>query len=249
MKGGFVAIRRETLDHYLVGDERHFRPWCWLISTACWKPTKFNIKGQTVVLERGQLCASIRQMADAWGWSKSAVERFLTRLETETMIERKAGQGRSIISICNYGKYQDVSDDQRDSSGTQGGTAAGQQRDTKEQGNKLTSNKEPKGSKRAGARKKQLIALPDDWVPKGFGRTSHSHRIVSGWTHDEFEMHLEAFKAHHRKIGNKFECWQAAWSTWVLNTEKFKPKKGGNREGYGGSLAEIGNEVRSLFNG
>ena len=137
---GFVVIRRGAFDHHLIGDPSRFYAWCWLISTACWKPTKFNIQGVTVTLERGQLCASVRQMAEAWGWSKSAVDRFLTRLETETMIERKAGQGRTILTICNYSKYQDVPNTKRDSIGTASGTPAGHQRDTKEQGNHITSN-------------------------------------------------------------------------------------------------------------
>lgn len=136
---GFVALHREAREHHLFkGDVARLGAWLWLVAGACWKPTKFNIGGSTITLQRGQICVSVRQLAEAWGWSKSAVDRFLTRLQTETMIVCEAGQGRTIITICNYAKYQDQEERDRDSSGTPSGTAAGQQRDTKEQGNKET---------------------------------------------------------------------------------------------------------------
>jgi DNA-binding GntR family transcriptional regulator len=65
-------------------------------------------RGKTITVERGQLCAGREWLAKEWGWSPSAVERFLSRLETEQMIEREAGQRKTVITICNYGKYQDA---------------------------------------------------------------------------------------------------------------------------------------------
>lgn len=133
-------MQREALEHPLLQDATRFRAWFWLVANAAWKETKFNIRGATVPIARGQLCVSIRQLADAWGMSKSAADRFLTRLETETMVEREAGHGRLILTICNYAKYQSCRDAERDTDGTEGGTPAGHHRDTKEQGNKVIPN-------------------------------------------------------------------------------------------------------------
>lgn len=170
---GFVVIRREALDHHVIGgNPAHFRAWCWLIASACWKPTKFNVAGTSVTLERGQICASIRHLADAWGMSKSAVDRFLTRLETETMIVRNSGHGRLILTICNYSKYQDKPSDDRDSSGTATGTAAGQQRDTKEQGNKGTIEEEEAKASPSSARtgsKPDPFPRPEWAEPQAWG--------------------------------------------------------------------------------
>jgi hypothetical protein len=108
---GFAAISRGMLDHPLFdGDSARAGAWLWIVLRACWKPTPFDIGGKMVTLQRGQLCASRSQMAKAWGWSDSAVERFLARLKTEQMIERETGQGKTIITVCNYAKYQDVSE-------------------------------------------------------------------------------------------------------------------------------------------
>lgn len=221
---GFIALSRDAFDHHLLQDGNRFRAWFWMVAQACWKPTKFDIQGKTVTLQRGQFCASVRQMADEWGWSKSAVDRFLTRLETETMIERKAGHSRAIITICNYAKYQSVNDDDRDSGGTATGTAAGQQRDIKEQGNKGTIKqdtplKPPRGSR-----------LPDDWQPV---LTERSQAIVSRWPPGMFERELQKFRDHAADKGRVSKDWQAAFRKWIDNADQWKPKHptGGNGDG------------------
>src|SRR3546814_991515 len=97
--------------------------WVWLIENAAWKPTVARIKGDKVELARGELCFAQRFLAEKWGWSKSRVDRFLKALAEEGMIETRskigatanhaAGQGQSIITICNYDKYQVAADGER----------------------------------------------------------------------------------------------------------------------------------------
>ena len=135
---GFITLRRKVRQHPLfAGDPAKLGAWTWLLLTACWKDAPYDVNGKTITLQRGQLCVSLRQLASEWNWSKSAVDRFITRLETETMVTREAGHGKLVLTICNYDKYQDQRDTLRDSSGTATGTRAGHERDTKEQGNKV----------------------------------------------------------------------------------------------------------------
>lgn len=144
---GFIALHREAKEHPLfAGEAARFGAWFWMVATACWKPTRFSISGATITLERGQLCVSRAQLATAWGWSPSAVERFLTRLQTEQMIERATGQGRTIITICNYDKYQDFGEQPGQATGQATGQRSDSHRTTKEQGNKGTIEEEPNGS-------------------------------------------------------------------------------------------------------
>lgn len=131
---GFIKLHRSAFSHPLLQDGERFRAFFWLVSEACWKPTKFDRRGTTITLERGQICVSIRELAKAWKWSKSAVERFLTRLETETMIETTSGTARGVITICNYDKYQDRDEETGTVAGTLTGTDVGQLWDTKEEG-------------------------------------------------------------------------------------------------------------------
>ena len=195
------------------GDADRFGAWVWLILGAAWKPTPFDIAGKTVTLERGQICVSIRQLGDEWGWSKSKVDRFLTRLETETMIERKAGQGRCIITICNYEKYQEQRDTDRDSSGTPTGTAAGQQRDIKEQGNKLTidSPLTPQGGRRGKSK------IPKDWkAPQVDELTPQAHACAKQWPQGKYAMHAEAFHNFWLGDGRMKSDWERTWANRVV---------------------------------
>lgn len=73
---------------------------------------------------------------------------------------------------------------------------------------------------------KKEIPIPDDWAPRPFGDGTQSRKIVDGWSRDEHQRQVEAFVAHHRGHGSRWADWQAAWSTWVLNSERFgKPRE------------------------
>ena len=142
---GFIALHREAFDHHLLHDGDRFRAWFWMVSEAAWKPTRIRIKGETIELQRGELSFSQRFLAEKWGWSKSRVDRFITDLRDEGMIEtrtkngatagHKAGQGQAIISICNYAKYQDMTGEalggEQDGQRGNSGATAGQRRTIK----------------------------------------------------------------------------------------------------------------------
>ena len=135
---GFVVLHRDAFDHPLLRDADRFRAWFWLISNACWKPTKTIIKGEIIELDRGDLTFSQRFLAEKWGWSKSRVDRFMSDLRDHGMIETRtkngaikghaAGQGQAVISICNYAKYQDVGAWYRGNDTEESGAMSGQQR-------------------------------------------------------------------------------------------------------------------------
>lgn len=166
---GYIKIHRGWRDNAIFkGEFSRGEAWIWLIENAAWKPTKARIKGSTVDLDRGELTFSQRFLAEKWGWSKSRVDRFLADLRDECMIETRskigahsgataghsAGQGQSIIRLCNYNKYQ-VSDeaergDDDTDVGAQSGASAGQQRGNsgakKEEGKKERREEEGGGA-------------------------------------------------------------------------------------------------------
>lgn len=148
---GFFLMHRGWRDNEIFkGEFSRADAWVWLIENACWKPTRSRIKGQTVELDRGEMSFSQRFLAEKWGWSKSRVDRFIAELRDEGMIETRskigataghsAGQGQSILRVCNYSKYQDMSDASRGNDDPETGATAGQQRGKEEQGNNKTNN-------------------------------------------------------------------------------------------------------------
>lgn len=215
---GFVAAYRDSLDHPLFkGSADKLGAWMWLLMSAAWKQTKFDVNGKVITVERGQLSVSIRHLAEAWGWSKSTTERFLTRLKTETMIETEAGTGRLLITICNYDKYQNISEKSGTVVGTRVGTAAGQQRDIKEQGNKETRDIEPNGSisQRADALDDiQELPLADDKAAKPKSKGSRKSPPFDEATFelpdDIPAVDWAAFVAMRRETGRKIKTLRGA---------------------------------------
>lgn len=134
---GVFGVDRGIFDHHLFDGHEFSRreAWLWLVSEAAWKGKSVRVAGKTVELQRGQLCHSVRFIADKWGWSKSTVQRFLDTLKNEAMIEAENGTDFRIISICKYEEYQKVSLPRGTVNGTHTGTLPGQQRD-KEEGRK-----------------------------------------------------------------------------------------------------------------
>lgn len=172
---GFIALHREAFTHPILKDGDRFRAWFWLVANAAWKQTKQDVRGRTIIVERGQICAGRDYLAKEWGWSPSAVERFLRRLETEHMIGREAGQGKSLITICNYEKYQDRPIETGQPTEQQTGQKSDRHRTAKEQGKQgnnisLSSDRDITGvraqdsdePKPSPAKPKPVIP---DWVP------------------------------------------------------------------------------------
>jgi hypothetical protein len=111
---GFIALARGVLDHPVVGARKpysDFEAWVWLLLEAVWKPRRVRAtNGRTVGfldLKRGQLSYSHSFLRKAWGWSsEKRVRTFLYRLETDGQIDRHTEHLQTVITICNYERYQ-----------------------------------------------------------------------------------------------------------------------------------------------
>ena len=127
----FYWMARGWRDHVFFEGETYSRmdAWGWLIENALWRDGVVNVNKSPVPLKRGQLAYSIRYLGVKWGWAKTNVERFLKHLKKWDMVQCETGTGFSIITICNYDVYQPGRGSDRDTSGTQTGTEAGQRRD------------------------------------------------------------------------------------------------------------------------
>lgn len=148
MSSGHYRMRRGWLDHPAL--RRRGEPysraeaWCWLIENAAWKSRRENIAGQIVDIERGQLASSVRYLGAAWGWPKTTVARFLAHLQSEVMIQMcsktgtGSGTGASLITICNYDKFQATPSQDGTGAGTEAGQQPGQGAEQKRDSNRDT---------------------------------------------------------------------------------------------------------------
>lgn len=105
---GSVSISRDLFDHGMFKPEpfTEREAWIWMIMAARWKSGKARVGDFVVDLDRGQFAASVRFMAKAWGWTAAKVQRLLERLKKMEMISSKTDTGVSVITVCNYDKFQ-----------------------------------------------------------------------------------------------------------------------------------------------
>jgi hypothetical protein len=109
--GEFYRMQRGWLNHRVFRSRKQepfcrAAAWCWLIDQAAHKPVSIERGGKIVELRRGQLSHSFRFVAEAWGWPIGRVQRFVSLLTREAMIDTSSDTGQIVITICNYDKYQ-----------------------------------------------------------------------------------------------------------------------------------------------
>jgi hypothetical protein len=158
---GWIALHRgwRDCDVFADGEPMSEREaWLWLIEKAAWKQChRRNAKGERITIERGQIHVSLRALETAFGWGKNKVARYIERLQDHEMIGTVSGQSGTVITICNYDRYQV----DRDSLEPETGTAKGQTRDTHKEGKQ---GKKEEGKARKSAPRQTDFEIPD-WVP------------------------------------------------------------------------------------
>lgn len=105
---------------------RPFEMWFWLLSEAASRPRQRILQGYTIALERGQIAVSYRYLAGEANWGIKAVRLFFEQLERHKMVSlsvtagtqlslnfsqlqhnsAEKGTGITVITICNYDRYQ-----------------------------------------------------------------------------------------------------------------------------------------------
>ena len=124
---GFYRMARGWMKNEVFKHERYTErdAWIWLIEEAAFRPRTKRIGPYVVQIDRGQIATSLRFLATAWGWDKNRVQRFLTRLSNDSMLNcscRENGTPYTLITLCNYDIYQLPHETN--------GTEAGQRRDS-----------------------------------------------------------------------------------------------------------------------
>jgi hypothetical protein len=214
---GWYAVQRGITAHHLFkGRPDRLAVWMWLMDNAVWKDTTHDVQGHTVSVARGSVCASSRHISLAVGVGHQVVRTSLKRFEDELMTNTKLTHGKSIISLCNFEKYQDPNMN----ANTQPTQDQHKTNTQKEQGNKGTKKQESLEKEDVGTslQKKRGARLADDWfLPMDWGQWA----VSEGWTSEQVKAEAEKFKDYWiSKPGAaavKLD-WQATWRNWIRNS-------------------------------
>ncbi len=112
MAVGYIRLHRQIQDHpiWTRGPASFGQAWVDLLMLAAWEPHSVHIKGETMLVERGDVVTSIRFLMKRWTWGSKKTQLFVRCLERDQMVSQKRhGSGRgspSVFSIVNYDTYQ-----------------------------------------------------------------------------------------------------------------------------------------------
>ena len=116
MAGGWVKIHRSIESCAALDTDDAEGVWVRLVRMAAHDARAVTWKGQTIVLQPGQLCLSVRAWSRERGTSYKRLRNILARFEREGMIEQQpilgavsgtlSGAVGIRVSICNYSRYQ-----------------------------------------------------------------------------------------------------------------------------------------------
>jgi len=85
----FLMLRGWMNTEYLKAPKEYSEreAFAYLMEEAAYKPKIREVDGMAIPIQRGQLIGSYRFLAEAWGWKKDKVKRFLNKLQRHRVID------------------------------------------------------------------------------------------------------------------------------------------------------------------
>lgn len=127
---GYIKLHREIQQHPIWVGERFSRGQAWvdLLLSAQHAGRSFRVRGNLVTLSRGQVGHSKSYLAGRWKWDRKTVQRFLDDLQDDGMITQQKSKVVTVVTIINYGTWQDRQIDETAGGGQQNPQQDGQQK-------------------------------------------------------------------------------------------------------------------------
>lgn len=105
MTDGWIKLYYKMLDWEWMDDPYVVTLWLRILLNANQKDKKWH--GRSI--KRGQWLTSIHHLAEQTGWSRNTVKRILRILEQSKQIETETDAQGCVITVVNFGKYQNKS--------------------------------------------------------------------------------------------------------------------------------------------
>ena len=104
---GYVVLPRSLFSHPILGDDPYDRrsALTWLVVSARWAPGELRTMRGLVRIERGQIAATYGYLAEAWGWDRMKVRRFLKAITRANLIRTQTDQAVRVITVCDYEQF------------------------------------------------------------------------------------------------------------------------------------------------
>lgn len=107
MDKGWIKLNRQVQDHWIWKNHEYAYAWIDLLLSVNRANTKILVDNELMVIKRGQMLTSVYKLSQRWGWSRKRTYKFILALEKDGMLRKNSTTRYTIITIVNYGKYQD----------------------------------------------------------------------------------------------------------------------------------------------
>ena len=106
MTEGWVSIYRQIFDNKDLKDNNHLLIFIYMVAHASHKPAIVTYRRKKVVLKRGQLTVSLRDLCKRFNLTERKVRTILRNLETTQSLTHTLFKQLSVYTIVNYNKFQ-----------------------------------------------------------------------------------------------------------------------------------------------
>jgi len=220
-------MHRGWMDSAIFKNDKYSRrdAWCWLIENANFKDRKDFIAGKPVLIRRGSVIYTERQLAKIWKWGRQQVRTFLKHLKVDKKITINITHGITQISITNYTTYQETKPKKQPKTNprlTQEQPSLEECKEGKEGKECKEDNSPTKRGTRIDGKFKDGDTIPNDYLDAATKKGLGKERACI-----EFQKFVNYWTAASGKNATKLN-WIATWRSWVLNSIEWS----GNNNGY-----------------
>lgn len=242
-KRGHIRVSRKMFDgHDPIWEAREpfdrRSAWIDLCQLANYRARQRIVNGAVVSLERGQLLASERFLAQRWRWTRAKVRRFMDALVTlQRIVQKPAGDAAhagTVVTLCKYDEYNPLPTKTRPTGDT------GEQPESNQREAKAEEGEERE--RRKGGARTRATALPASWEP------NDSHRELATERGVDVGEEAEKFRDHAAANRRRQADWDASFRNWLRIAYPKRPSLG-VVEGGGGNVDDewqkVAEEIRT----
>lgn len=208
MAKGWVCIHRKIRECWIWEDKPFAMGQAWidLLLRANHEDGKMLFDKKLITIKRGQILTSIRKLSLEWGWSKERCSHFLSLLVQDNMLVKESSNRATLLTIVNYGVYQDLRDSHEDTERTVTGTQVGQSLAT----NNNENNENNENNRERGKKKFSPPSLDEV-----------REYCMSRNNGIDPEHFIDFYASKGWMVGsNKMKDWKAAVRTWEQRNKK-----------------------------
>jgi hypothetical protein len=267
MNNGFIVIWRKFEDTSFYKDSFAVHLALHLIMQANHEPRKFIFNRKEESLERGQLITGRKALSYQTRISESTITHKLKLFENIGFITRKVNNKFTIITVCNYGRYQNkkVKVEQRVIQQVNSqGTASEQQMNTNNNTNNITIKPLNKDSctthspERTMSVETRFNLIWNQYPNKDGKKAAERHFNASVKTDQDWrdinqalDNYLKDDKVIRGYIKNG-STWFNNWKDWIngpMSRPKLTETQAGNIQSLTKLMEDIGNDKRCVPEG